>query len=129
MDFNIIWQYEINKPWAAIRLLNGNTLITSESDRATREISPSGEIVWEITLDELPEEYRLGGSQSCVRLKNGNTILCSMGNGGTTPQLVEVTPDKKVVWVLNDWRELGPATAIQILDDPGDPEVPGECER
>lgn len=129
MDFNVIWEYEIGKPWAAVRLLNGNTLITSESDRATREVNRNGEVVWEICLDELPAEYRLGGSQSCVRLKNGNTILCSMGAKGTTPQLVEVTPQKEVVWVLNDWRELGPATAIQILDDPGDPEVPGECER
>ena len=129
MDFNVIWEYEINKPWAAIRLLNGNTLITSEGDRATREISPEGEIVWEIYLDELPEQYRLSGSQSCVRLKNGNTILCSMGDRGTTPQLVEVTPEKEVVWVLDDWRELGPATAVQILDDPGDPQVPGDCQR
>jgi hypothetical protein len=45
------------------------------------------------------------------------------------PQLVEVTPDKKVVWVLQDWAELGPATAVQILDDPGIPENPGESEH
>ena len=129
MDFNVIWEYKVNKPWAAIRLLNGNTLITSESDRTTYEVNSSGEVIWKMCLDEIPEEYRPGGSQSCVRLKNGNTIICSMGSRGTTPQLVEVTPDKEVVWVLNDWRELGPATAVQILDDPGDPEVPGECER
>jgi hypothetical protein len=36
--------------------------------------------------------------------------------------LVEVTPAKKVVWVLRDWANLGPATAVQILDDPGIPE-------
>ena len=129
MDFNVIWEYKVNKPCAAIRLLNGNTLITSESDRTTYEVNSSGEVIWKMCLDEIPEEYRPGGSQSCVRLKNGNTIICSMGSRGTTPQLVEVTPDKEVVWVLNDWRELGPATAVQILDDPGDPEVPGECER
>ncbi len=44
-------------------------------------------------------------------------------------QLVEVTPDKKVVWVLWDWVDLGPATAVQILDDPGIPENPGESEH
>jgi hypothetical protein len=42
---------------------------------------------------------------------------------------VEVTPDKKVVWVLEDWKTLGPATAIQVLDDPGIPENPGDCQR
>jgi hypothetical protein len=37
-----------------------------------------------------------------------------------------VTPDKKVVWVLQDWKEIGDATAVQILDDPGIPENPGD---
>jgi hypothetical protein len=44
-------------------------------------------------------------------------------------ELVEVTPDKKVVWVLRDWADLGPATAVQILDDPGIPENPGESQH
>lgn len=43
----------------------------------TREVNMKGEIVWEIRLSDLPEEYRLFDSQSCVRLANGNTILCS----------------------------------------------------
>jgi len=40
-------------------------------------------------------------------------------------QAVEVTPDKKVVWALSSWREpqnLGPATTLQFLDQPGAPE-------
>jgi hypothetical protein len=40
-------------------------------------------------------------------------------------QAVEVTPDKKIVWVLQDWKNLGPATTAQFLDQPGIPEVPG----
>lgn len=129
MDFNILREYKVAKPWAAIRLLNGNTLISSEKDRTVYEINSDGENVWSFCLDEIPEEYRPAGSQSCVRLKNGNTVICSMGGKGTTPQLIEVTPQKEVVWVLKDWRQLGPATAVQILDDPGDPEIPGDCER
>jgi len=128
-SFNEIWSYKINSPWAAIRLHNGNTLITDERDALTREVNSKGETVWEIKLSELPFEYRLADSQSCVRLANGNTILCSRGNGGKRPQLVEVTPDKKVVWVLNDWKNLGPATAIQIFSDPGVPEKPGDLQR
>jgi hypothetical protein len=34
-------------------------------------------------------------------------------------QLVEVTPDKKVVWALRDWTILGPASSTQLLDEPG----------
>ena len=44
-------------------------------------------------------------------------------------QLVEVTPEKKVVWVLQDWKNLGPATTAQFLDQPGIPEKPGDLQR
>lgn len=129
MDLKPVWSYEISSPWAAVRLNNGNTLITDEIDRLTREVAPDGKCVWQIRLDELPAEYRIPDSQSCVRLKNGNTILCSRGGSGSYPQLVEVTPQKEVVWVLKDWKDLGPASAVQILSDPGDPGQPGDCER
>ena len=46
-DFNPIWRYDIPTPWAAIRLHNGNTLITDEHDKLVREVSPKGETVWE----------------------------------------------------------------------------------
>ena len=116
-------------PWAAIRLKNGNTLITDEKDKLTREVNAKGETVWELKPDDLPESYRYLNTQTCTRLANGNTIICSRGGNGKGPQLVEVSPDKKVVWVLQDWSNLGPATAVQILDDPGIPENPGESEH
>ena len=128
-NFNEIWRYPIRSPWAAIRLKNGNTLITDESDKLTREVNSKGETVWELKPDDLPEQYRFINTQTCTRLANGNTIICSRGGGGKGPQLVEVTPDKKVVWVLQDWADLGPATAVQVLDDPGVPENPGESEH
>ncbi len=59
----------------------------------------------------------------------GNAILHSRGSGGKRPQLVEVTPDKKVVWVLNDCTNLGTAAAVQILADPGIPQKPGGLQR
>jgi outer membrane protein assembly factor BamB len=124
-NFNQIWSYPIPSPWAALRLKNGNTLITDEHDNLTREVNPKGETVWEFKNTDLPEAYRFNQApQSCTRLANGNTIFCSRGGGGKGPQLVEVTPDKKVVWVLQDWQDLGDATAVQILDDPGIPEIP-----
>jgi hypothetical protein len=124
-DFKEIWRYPIRSPWAAIRLKNGNTLISDESDKLIREVNRNKETVWELKPDDLPAEYRYQSTQTCTRLANGNTIVCSR----KAPQLVEVTPDKKVVWVLNDFNDLGPATAVQILDDPGVPENPGESEH
>jgi hypothetical protein len=128
-NFNEVWTYEIKSPWAAIRLKNGNTLITDESDKMTREVNSKGETVWELKPEDLPVEYRFINTQTCTRLANGNTIICSRGGSGKGPQLVEVTPEKKVVWVLQDWKTLGPATAVQVLDDPGVPENPGESEH
>jgi len=138
-NFNVVWQFDTNdipadlnlkfSPWAAIRLKNGNTLISDESGNATLEVNPQKKIVWMLTNTDLPEAYRFKSApQSCTRLANGDTILCSRGGAGK-PQIVEVTPDKKVVWVLEDYKDLGPATAVQVLNDPGIPEVPGDSEH
>jgi hypothetical protein len=128
-DFNEIWSYDVPTPWAAIRLKNGNTLITDEHDVTTFEVTPDKKIVWQISPADIPAEYRYENSQSATRLANGDTILCSRGGSNQGPQLVEVTRDKKVVWVLQDWTHFGPATAVQILDDPGIPEYPGNSEH
>lgn len=128
-DFKEIWKYEIPTPWAAIRLKNGNTLITDERDILTREVNPGKETVWEVRPADLPAAYRFGNTQSATRLANGNTIICSRGGDRNGPQLVEVNRNKKVVWVLRDWANFGPATAVQILDDPGIPEHPGDSEH
>ncbi len=125
-----IWSYAIPSPWAAIRLRNGNTLITSERPEITREVDPQGKTVWEFDLTkDVPPGINFRKTQSCTRLANGNTIICSRGGTGKGCQLIEVTHDKKVVWALRDWTNLGPATAVQILDDPGVPENPGESEH
>jgi hypothetical protein len=127
--FKEIWSYEIPTPWAAVRLKNGNTLITDEKGILTREVNPRKETVWELRPADLPEAYRYINTQSATRLNNGNTVICSRGNEGKTPQLVEVTPAKKVAWVLQDWANFGPATAVQMLDEPGIPEKPGDSAR
>jgi len=128
-QFQPIWEYDIKSPWAAIRLRNGNTLITDEHDVLTREVNPQKETVWEVRPSDLPEQYRYQNAQSVTRLANRNTIICSRGGNAKGPQLVEVTPDKHVVWGLWDWHDFGPATAVQILDDPGTPEIPGQSEH
>jgi hypothetical protein len=134
-NFKEIWSYNTSRPWAAIRLRDGNTLITDEKEQLTREVNFKGETVWEFKLSDLPPSIPMIGSQSCVRLANGNTVICSVGGSrrsggaGKACQLVEVTPDKKVVWALFDWKSLGPCTAVQLLDEPGAPESPGDLER
>jgi len=143
-DFNPIWTYETKGPWSAVRLKNGNTLINSESLRLAREVNAKGETVWEFNLrsdpetgqkSDLPEGIIFGNNQTAERLANGNTIICASTAGAKgeerikRTQMIEVTPDKKVVWALRDWTNLGPATTVQILDQPGIPENPGDVQR
>jgi hypothetical protein len=131
-DFNEIWSYSIPTPWSATRLRNGHTLIVNERERIVREVNPSGETVWEFTQADLPADVTFRNIQTAERLANGNTVIFS-STGGTRKedrpslvQAVEVTADKKVVWVLQDWKNLGPATTAQFLDQPGIPERPGD---
>jgi hypothetical protein len=144
-DFRPIWTYEIRGPWSAARLKNGNTLINSESGHVVREVNAKGETVWEFNLrtdpatgqkSDLPEGILMGNNQTAERLANGNTIICASTGGARGPedrikrtQVIEVTPDKKVVWALRDWTNLGPATTAQLLDEPGIPEKPGDLQR
>jgi hypothetical protein len=134
-NFKPIWTYEISSPWAAVRLHNGNTLIVDEHDRLVREVNPKSERVWEFKQADLPPDIVLHNIQTAERLANGNTVIFS-STGGTKLedrpniiQALEVTKDKKLVWVLQDWKNLGPATTAQFLDEPGVPERPGDLQR
>ena len=138
LDGKVLWSVAAPRPWSAIRLRNGNTLIAGDSQRYAREVNPRGATVWEFTAADAPG-IRLFNVQTAQRLANGNTVLCCWVAGdnhtedwASTVQVLEVTPGKKIVWALRAWQEpadLGPATSIQLLDEPGRPEQPGEQQR
>jgi hypothetical protein len=134
-DFKQIWSYDIPAPWSAVRLHNGNTLINDEKERLVREVTPKGETAWEFKQSELPPGITQRNNQTADRLASGSTIICSSTAGAKgedrtrVAQVVEITPDKKVVWALQDWKNLGPATTVQLLDEPGTPETPGDLQR
>ena len=44
---------------------------------------------------------------SAVRLSNGNTLIVNCHAGPDQPQIVEVTPDKRVVWTFKDFTMFG----------------------
>jgi len=128
-----IWSVDAPSAWGAVRLKNGNTLITGNQLGYVREVNPKGQTVWEIGKNDLPG-IPLFTVQEASRLANGNTLINNW-SGGLAPdliqsavQLIEVTPDKKVVWALKDWKTLGPASSTQLLDQPGVPEK-GELQR
>jgi hypothetical protein len=121
-----IWSVMAPSAWAAVRLANGNTLISGNQHGWVREVNAKGETVWEIQKDDLPG-IPLHVVHEVSRLANGNTVICNWSGFLKKPewpsvvQIIEVTPDKKVVWALREWTDpdLGPASTIQLLDEPG----------
>jgi hypothetical protein len=123
-----IWSVAVPVPWSAIRLKSGNTLVSSGSTQHIREFNPKGEVVWEFSQKDVPD-IRLFSLQEANRLANGNTVISNWCPSAvkdpkdwrTTVQVLEVTPDKKPVWALRSWEspDLGPATCVQLLDEPG----------
>jgi hypothetical protein len=126
-NWKVIWE-TTNAPsvWQAVRLKNGDTMITGNQHAFVRELNPAGEIVWEVKNGDLPD-IRINSVHEAMRLANGNTVFCNWTAGVKKSdwpkivQLIEVTPKKKVVWAINSWSnpDLGPASCIQLLDEQG----------
>jgi len=86
------------------KLDSGNYLVAHEADGVVREYDKAGTIVWEFAVPLFgrapkgghgPEGF--GNSVfSAVRLPSGNTLIAT-GNGHS---VLEVTPDKSIVWKL-----------------------------
>ena len=75
LDGNEVWSVRASSAWSAIRLHNGNTLISGDGEGYTREVNPKGETVWEFTRADAP--FTVGNTQTANRLANGNTVICS----------------------------------------------------
>ena len=123
----------VGGPHSAIRLPNGNTLVAcGDRPGGSRvfEVDPADKVVWEVKKNDLPgiELKFMAGLQ---RLPNGNTVMSNwLGHGqfGKGPHLIEVTPDKKVVWTFADHKNVRTIASVQLLDVPGDP-ILGEIQH
>jgi outer membrane protein assembly factor BamB len=85
------------------KIANGNYLVAHENDGFVREYDDKGTVVWEyeVPLFGRPENLKSHGPDGhgnrifgVIRLPNGNTLI----GGGNGNFVAEVTPDKKVVW-------------------------------
>lgn len=85
--------------FSAERLENGNTLIACGDAHRIIEVDPEDHLVWALEQNDLPG-ISIGFAAGLQRLPNGNTIFCNWGgHGGTSADsIIEVSPDKKVVW-------------------------------
>jgi len=107
-----------NWPFTAIRLDNGNTVVSLTHGNKIVELDPRGNIVWKVTNEDVGGLFKDPcGSQ---RLANGNTVVGShAANTGTS--MVELTPDKKIVWT-SEHPMAASVHHFQILTTNGQPE-------
>ena len=78
----VVWEYtDAPSAWAAVRLHNGNTLISGNSRKYVKEVTPDKQVVWELNDGDLPgiSFYTI---QEAMRLTNGNTIINNWCGGG-----------------------------------------------
>ena len=129
----VVWEYEVplfgkqpkgghgpeafgNQVFSAIRLKNGNTLIGTGNGHSVLEVTPKKEIVWKVEQNDLPG-ITLAWVTRVERLANGNTLIGNCHAGPENPQIIEVTPQKQVVWTFKDFKNFGNSMPVQTLVD------------
>jgi len=107
-----------NWPFTAIRLDNGNTLVSLTHGNKVVEFGQRGEVVWQV--DNTQVGGRFADPCGSQRLANGNTVVGShAANKGVS--MIEVTPDHKIVWTSDHPLAAG-VHHFQILTTNGKPE-------
>ena len=106
---DVIWEYETGKKTYGVnRLKNGNTIIGNGDGHNVIIVNPAGKIVWELDSSDLPG-IKLEWVTTVEELKNGNYLIGNCHAGPDNPQIIEVTPEKKVVWEYKNFEIFGNA--------------------
>ena len=127
----VIWEYAVplfgreragghgpeafgNQLYSAVRLENGNTLIGTGNGHSVIEVTHEKEVVWKLEQNDL-DGITLAWVTQVERLANGNTRLVNCHAGPDNPQIVEVTPAKKVVWTFHDFTTFGNSMPVALV--------------
>ena len=104
-----------NWPFTAIRLEDGNTLVSLTHGNKVVEFNDVGKIVWKVTNEDLKEDL-LHDPCGLQRLPNGNTVIASYG-AKSGVKLFEITRDFQVVWRYSNYN----VHEFQLLTTNGSP--------
>lgn len=136
---DVVWEYEVplfgkeprgghgpeawgNKCFAAVRLANNNTLISTGNGHSVLEVTAAKEIVWKIEQKDLPG-ITLAWVTTLEVLPNGHYVIGNCHAGAENPQLIELDPKtKKVVWTLSQFEAFGnDVSNSQVVGSEGTP--------
>ena len=130
----VVWEYDVplfdrprqgghgpesfgDQAYSAVRLENGNTLIGTGNGHGVLEVTPDKAIVWQVGQRDLPSIV-LAWVTQVERRPNGNTLVVNCHAGPEQPQILEITPDKRVVWSFRDFTTFGNSLPVAIVLDP-----------
>jgi hypothetical protein len=124
---DVVWEFKTPDepaeawPFTAIRLADGHTLVGCTHGNFVVEIDRAGKEAWRLSNADLPTPL-LKDCCGVQRLANGNTVITSYGAAKVDEvKMVEVTPEKRVVWTYRSNLPHG-VHEFQILTTNGKPE-------
>jgi hypothetical protein len=112
-------------PHSAARLSNGHTLISCGDmlgGSRVFEVDAGSKTVWQVQGSDLPG-ISLKFIAGFQRLPNGNTVIANwLGHDqfGKAPHIIEISPDKRVLWTFADHQTMRTIASLQLLDVEGD---------
>ena len=134
---DIVWEYEVplfgkepkgghgpeafgNKCFAAVRLPNGHTLISTGNGHSVIEVTADKQVVWKIEQNDLPD-ITLAWVTTLEVLPSGNFVIGNCHAGPHQPLLIELNPKTKaVVWKFERHATFGnDVSNSQVLDVEG----------
>ena len=131
----VVWEFEVplfgkspkgghgpeafgNKCFAAVRLPNGHTLITTGNGHSLIEVNAEKQIVWKVEQSDLPG-ITLAWVTTLEVLPNGNYLFGNCHAGPHQPLLIELNPkSKEVVWKFEGHARFGNDVSNSQLLDP-----------
>ena len=117
-DGKVVWEHKVGSQlYSAVRLANGNTLIGCGNGNRVVEVDRAGKEVWSLNKNDVAG-VTLAWVTMVERLPNGNTLVVNCHAGPENPQILEVTPEKKLVWSFKDFEHFGNALPVARVMEP-----------
>lgn len=108
-----------NQTFAAVRMDDGDTLISTGNGHGVIRVNRDKKIVWKLDQRDLPGIV-LAWVTTLEVLPNGNYVIGNCHAGPGNPLVIEIEPKtKKVVWTFDRHGDFGDSVSNTLLLDAG----------
>ncbi|QDU66882.1 c-type cytochrome domain-containing protein [Engelhardtia mirabilis] len=127
----VVWEYDVplfdrepapghgpeahgDQVFCALRLADGDTLISTGNGSSLLRVRPSGSLRWHLGQDDV-YGVRLAWTTALQELSGGNLLVGNCHAGPGQPQAVELTPAGELVWEFEDHELFGDALSNLVV--------------